>query len=377
MTTKKNQEEVDRRFMRRALALAARGRGRTRPNPMVGAVVVGHGKIVGEGFHPEAGKPHAEVFALREAGAKARGATMYVTLEPCSHTRKRTPPCAPALAQSGLRRVVVAMEDPNPDVSGSGIALLRKKGIVVRVGVMEREAKKLNEAYAHFVTAVRPFVTLKLAATLDGRVAAPDGSSRWISGERARTLVHRLRAEADAVLVGIGTVLADDPALTTRIKGKRDPLRIVLDGRLRVPLRSRLFHLDSNAPTVVAATSLASARKIRRIESLGGKVWVLPGRGGKVELSALMKRLAEEKVTSLLVEGGSRISGALLREGLVDRFLLFLSPKLMGGEDSRPLFSGKGARRLSEAIQLEDARVRRIGDDFLIEGVPRYPSSPR
>jgi diaminohydroxyphosphoribosylaminopyrimidine deaminase/5-amino-6-(5-phosphoribosylamino)uracil reductase len=174
--------------------------------------------------------------------------------------------------------------------------------------------------------------------------------------------------------VGIGTVLADDPALTVRIKGKRDPLRLVLDGRLRIPLRARILHLDSNAPTVVVTTSAASARKMRRIEALGGKVWMLPGRGGRIDLSALMKRLAEEKVTSLLVEGGSRISGALLREGLVDRFLLFFSPKLMGGEDACPLFAGKGARRLSEAIQLADARARRIGEDFLIEGVPRYPS---
>jgi len=362
--------------MRRALSLAARARGKTSPNPMVGAVVVRRGRIVGEGFHPAAGEPHAEVLALREAGERARGATLYVNLEPCCHLRKRTPPCTPMLIQSGLIRAVVAMEDPQREVSGRGIDLLRKNGILVEVGTMELEAKRLNAAYTHFVERGRPFVMLKVAATLDGWIAAPDGSSRWITGEKARRRVHRLRAEADAVLVGIGTVLADNPLLTARIRGRRDPIRIVLDTHLRIPLSARL--LESVGPrTIIATVEGSSSLRFSEIVGRGAEVWTLPERGGKVDLSALMERLAEEKVISLLVEGGSGLSAQMLRGGWIDRLLLFFAPKLMGGADARPIFEGRGAFRLSDAVRLEDLRIERLGEDLLLQGIPEMSAPDR
>lgn len=363
-----HQDERDRLFMQRALSLARRGRGRTSPNPMVGAVVVRKGKIVGEGLHPGSGQPHAEVFALKSAGTHTRGATLYVTLEPCCHTQKLTPPCVPTIVQSGLKRVIIGMKDPNPKVSGRGIAYLRKKKVEVNLGVLESEVRKLNEAYTHFVTTGQPFVILKIAATLDGRIAAPDGSSQWITGEKTRRFVHQLRSEVDAVVIGIGTLLVDDPMLTTRIKGGTDPLRIVLDSRLQVPPSARLFHTPSKAPTVIVTTPKASSEKSRMIQALGADVWTMPEQGGRVDLSAFIKRLSEEKIVSLMVEGGSQIAGAFLREGYVNKILFFLGAKLMGGEDAQAIFSGRGASTLAEAIALKNVRHQRMGDDLLVEG---------
>ena len=319
----------DVRWMRRALRLAGRGRGRTSPNPMVGAVVVRRGRAIGEGYHRQVGGPHAEVWALREAGAAARGATLYVTLEPCSH-HGRTPPCTDAIMQAGLARVVAGCVDPNPQVNGRGVRCLRGAGIEVEVGVMEAEARRLNEAYCKHIATGMPFVALKAAMSLDGKIATAAGESKWITGERARAAAHRLRARHDAVMVGVGTVLADDPELTVRKSRGRTPLRVVVDSRARTPPRARLLTADERAP-VIAVTRQAPRARVRRLERAGAEVWVVGSQRGKVELKGLMRRLGTEGVQSVLVEGGGTLGAGALAAGLVDRVYFFISPRIIGG----------------------------------------------
>lgn len=360
----------DARFMARAVELARRGLGRTSPNPPVGAVVVRDGRIVGEGWHRRAGGPHAEVVALRHAGAAARGATLYVTLEPCSHFG-RTPPCATAVIAARLRRVVVAVGDPNPRVRGRGLRALRAAGVRVDVGVLATEAGAVSAWFRHAVVRRRPYVILKLAASLDGRIATATGDARWVSGAPARRWVHELRNRVDAVMVGAGTVLADDPALTCRLRGGRDPLRVIVDGRLRVSADARVFRQRSTAPTVVATTEAASSARRRAIARTGAEILVLPGRAGRLRIPALLAALAARGVVSVLLEGGGDVAASALRDRAVDRILVVSAPLLIGG-DGRPMLGGLGVRRLARAPRLRDVRITRLGDDVLWDAAVQY-----
>ncbi|MCC6966163.1 MAG: bifunctional diaminohydroxyphosphoribosylaminopyrimidine deaminase/5-amino-6-(5-phosphoribosylamino)uracil reductase RibD [Nitrospira sp.] len=356
-----------------ALRLAAKGRGHTSPNPMVGAVVVNRGDMVGQGSHRKVGGPHAEVLALSQAGSRAKGGTLYVTLEPCSHLKKRTPPCVPLVITSGVRRVVVAMVDPNPQVRGRGIAQLKRAGIQVEVGCLEAEAQQLNETYIHWVQTGRPFTILKAGMTLDGQIATAGGESQWITGNEARMQTHRLRADVDAVLVGIGTVLRDDPQLTARTGddpdqlAPRQPLRVVVDSRLRIPLRAVVLQRQEHAHTVLATTRAAPVKKIERLQALGVDVLVLPNSGGNVNLTALWTRLGQLGVTSLLVEGGSELNAAVLRAGLPQRLMCFVAPLLLGGQEAKGLFGGISPRRLRDAVPLKNLRMEPVGRDMLIQ----------
>jgi diaminohydroxyphosphoribosylaminopyrimidine deaminase/5-amino-6-(5-phosphoribosylamino)uracil reductase len=355
--------------MKQALRLAERGRGRTSPNPMVGAIIVKGGRAVGKGYHARAGSPHAEILALQQAGERAKGGVLYVNLEPCTHFG-RTPPCAPRVIEAQLKKVVIGMEDPNPQVKGRGIRSLRRAGIEVEVGVLEEECRGLNEAFCKYIIEKKPFVVLKVASTLDGKIATRRGDSKWITGEVARRFVHRLRDHADGVLVGIGTVLRDDPKLTARIKGGRDPYRIVLDSRLRIPERASVFK-GSPSKVIIATTRKGSNVKRKSLERRGVRVLVLDSREGRVDLKACLKRLGAAGITTLLVEGGSQVNGSFLDEGAVDRFYCFFSPKWMGDPMAPDIFGGKGARDLKAAVRLHQVRWRRMGEDVLLEGYVR------
>ncbi len=360
-------------FMRGALREAAKGLGRTSPNPAVGAVLVKNGRVVARGHHARAGGPHAEVVAIRAAGARARGADLYTTLEPCDHYG-RTPPCSRAILEAGIARVFVGSSDPNPLVNGKGVARLRAAGVEVATGVLADACDALNAHWFRYIRDRRPYVTLKAAVTLDGRIATRTGDARWVTGEEARRWVHRLRDRVDAVLVGAGTARADDPLLTARLPGGRgrDPIRVVLDTDLRLPGRLRLLHPRSTAPTIVAHAS-------SRVRRLGPRVELLRcrrGRGG-VDLRDLLSKLAARGITHLLVEGGARVHARFLEEGLVDRIAVFVAPKL-AGSDGVPLAAGRGPARMADALRLEEVQVERMGDDVLVLGrpAPARPAHP-
>jgi diaminohydroxyphosphoribosylaminopyrimidine deaminase / 5-amino-6-(5-phosphoribosylamino)uracil reductase len=359
----------DEHFMRTALELAAQGRGTTSPNPMVGALVVRDGEVVGRGFHEFAGGPHAEVVAIDAAGAQARGAVLYVTLEPCNHTG-RTPPCTLKIVAAGIRRVVIAMPDPNPRVSGGGAEFLKAAGIEVTHGVCAEEARQLNEAFVKHVCTGRPFVIAKCAATLDGRIATRTGDSKWITGEAARAYVHELRHAVDAVLVGAGTVAADDPLLTARCSRRRpkDPLRIVLDTHLRIAPTARLLNHTSPADTVVVAGRGVPAEARRRIARKGVRVIEAETRAGRVDLGALVERLGAMGVASILVEGGGRVLASAFQAGIVDKVCFFYAPLILGGDDGVPICRGPGAEQIKDGIRLTRIRTRHFGDDVMIEG---------
>jgi len=366
----------DERWMKRALRLAEKGRGRTSPNPMVGAVLVKDGRVIGEGYHTKAGEAHAEILALRQAKEESKGATLYLNLEPCNHYGK-TPPCAPAVIEAGVRRVVVGMEDPNPLVKGKGFESLRKSGLDVEIGILENECRRLNEAFCKYILKKEPFVILKVAATLDGKMATRDGDSKWISGEASRRFVHRLRDQVDGVIVGIGTILKDDPMLTTRIKRGRDPYRVILDSRLRIPEDAKVIEI-SPSKTIVATTELAPKDKRERLEKKGVRILILDSKQSRVNLKTCLSRLGGMEMMSVLVEGGSQVNGAFLDEGLIDKFLLFLSPKLIGDKDAMGIFGGKGIASLREAISLNEFRMRRMRGDILLEGyiIPSLRATP-
>ncbi len=362
-----------------ALALASRAEGRTSPNPMVGAVVVRRGRVVGRGYHHRAGGPHAEVLALEQAGSAAAGATLILNLEPCCHYGK-TPPCTDAIIQARVARVVAGMRDPNPRVDGGGFEALRAAGIEVEVGVLEEACKRFNEEYVHFITTGRPFVILKLAASLDGRIATAKGASKWITGERARRHVHRLRSRVDAVMVGAGTVRADDPSLTVRLDDSpaRNPARVVVDSALGISPRAKVFSARAQARVIVATTPRASAKNERRVAATGATVVRVRARRGRVDLAALLARLAKLGITSVLVEGGSELATALWRAQLVDKLMLFLAPCILGG-DAVPAFGALEIPTLAQAVRLERAHVHRLDDDVLIEAFPaaRRPARAR
>jgi diaminohydroxyphosphoribosylaminopyrimidine deaminase/5-amino-6-(5-phosphoribosylamino)uracil reductase len=365
-------DPTDAAFMRRALELARRGEGRTSPNPMVGAVLVADGAIIGEGWHRAAGTPHAEVHALRAAGARAMGSTLYVTLEPCAH-HGRTPPCADAVAAAGIDRVVVAMPDPDSRVGGRGIERLRACGIAVDAGVLEEEARRLNEAYVLHRTLGRPFVTCKSAVTLDGRTAAADGTSQWITGAEARRDVHRLRSRSDAIAVGIGTVLADDPSLTVRGVPSRlagpPPLRVVVDTGGRTPLRAQV--LSDEAPTLVVVSEDADPDTVERLRWAGADVLSVPSDGGKIVVPVMLAALGSRGIVSLLLEGGPRLAGGFVSAGCVDRFVFYVAPKLLGGPETSGAIEGWAAPSIGAAASLEIESVRRLGDDLRIIARPR------
>ncbi|MEW6388105.1 MAG: bifunctional diaminohydroxyphosphoribosylaminopyrimidine deaminase/5-amino-6-(5-phosphoribosylamino)uracil reductase RibD [Thermodesulfobacteriota bacterium] len=360
---------ADTAYMKTALRLAAKGAGRVSPNPMVGAVVVRQGEVVGRGYHRRVGGAHGEVEALRDAGEKARGATLYVTLEPCNH-QGRTPPCTQAVLQAGIRRVVIAALDPNPQVTGGGAAFLAAQGLKVEIGLLEAEARRLNEAWFKWVLTGLPLVIAKAACSLDGRIATAGGESQWLTGEAARAFGHRLRHQADAILVGRGTVRADDPQLTARLpRGRgRDPIRLVLDSRLRLPLTARILHLESPAPTWVACTEAAPKKKIQDIEKLGAEVLVLPEEHGRVALKPLLTLLGQRQVQSLLVEGGAETLGAFFDQRLVDKFYFFYAPKILGGRQALSVVGGEGVVHLAEAHQARELTMRKLGPDLLISG---------
>jgi diaminohydroxyphosphoribosylaminopyrimidine deaminase / 5-amino-6-(5-phosphoribosylamino)uracil reductase len=372
---------VDEEVMRRCLDLARRGEGRTAPNPMVGCIIVDRrGRVVAEGWHQRAGGPHAEVTALARAGGKVPGGTLYTTLEPCRH-RGQTPPCAPMVAQSGIVRVVVGMEDPIAEHAG-GASWLGRQGLRVAKGVLRAEVEELNRAFMIWVRKGRPWFTLKAAATADGKVATWRGESKWVTGKDARHEGHRLRDSHDAILVGVGTALADDPELTVRgLKGGRDPLRVVLDSSLRLPTGAALLkargtgHGRARARVIVATTRAAPPVRERRLQVAGAEVWRLPARGGRIDLQALARRLAAERVTSVLVEGGPTVHGSFLEAGLADEVRLFLAPSVVGGQGRRiaPSWAGgRGVDRLADARKLRFVgEPRRVGDDLLLTLRPR------
>ncbi len=361
-----NTDEV---FMRRAVDLALRARGRTSPNPVVGAVIVRDGRVLGEGYHRRAGLPHAEIEALRKAAQPVRGATVYVNLEPCSHYG-RTPPCAQALIEAGVARVVIGMTDPNPQVRGRGIRRLRRAGIAVTTGVLKALCQRTNEDFAVAIRTGLPFVTLKLAASLDGRIAAASGDARWISGAASRRTVHELRNHVDAILVGAETVLADDPQLTCRIRGGRDPLRVILDGRLRISPQAQVCHLSSKAATVIATTRRAAQLRGAAFERTGVEILALPGKRGKILLRPVLEALAQRGAKHVLIEGGGQVAAAALREGLVHKLVFFYGAVLLGG-DGRSMLAPLGIGRVAEGIKLHTMQVDRSGNDVVVSGYIR------
>ena len=367
----------DRRFMAHALELASRGRGLTSPNPMVGAVVADAGRVVGEGFHVRSGGPHAEVEALREAGARARRATLYVTLEPCHHWGK-TPPCVDAILAAGIRRVVAAARDPNPRVRGGGTEALRAAGIAVVSGCLEEEAIAVNRVFFTAMERGRPHVTLKCAMTLDGKIAAFDGSARWITGADARRLAHRLRSESDAVMIGIGTALADDPALTVRLDPPwpREPLRVVVDSRARLPLGARLIDAGDPSRVVVAVTDAAPVAHVAALEARGVTVLACKSHDGRVDPVDLCARLFTMDVIGVLLEGGSDLNWAFIEAGLVDRVAIFIAPMLIGGEGAPTAIGGHGLA-LPQALRLIGVHVRQVGQDWFIEADVARPADSR
>ncbi|MCL2766590.1 MAG: bifunctional diaminohydroxyphosphoribosylaminopyrimidine deaminase/5-amino-6-(5-phosphoribosylamino)uracil reductase RibD [Peptococcaceae bacterium] len=366
---------MDNNFMRIALELAERAQGRTSPNPLVGAVVVKDGRVIGQGYHTMAGAPHAEIVALEEAGDDARGATVYVNLEPCCH-RGRTGPCTQALLSAGVSRVVVAMGDPNPLVSGEGLRQLREGGVEVITGVLEEEAIALNEVFIKFITTKRPFVVSKAAMSIDGKIATYTGQSQWITGAAARAYGHQLRDRYDAILVGRGTVLADNPSLTTRLEHGvgRDPVRIILDSGANTSPEAKVISLDSPAPTIIAATTSANSRKISSLERAGAQV-LITNEGSRVELYSLMRKLAGMNITSVLIEGGAQVHGAAFEARIVDKVVWFIAPRIIGGDNAPGPVGGQGSNYLAETPYLDQEKITRLGDDICIESRVTYPSN--
>lgn len=359
----------DLAYMRMALALARKGLGKTSPNPCVGAVVVREGRVVGRGWHRRAGEPHAEINALTEAGELAAGATIYVTLEPCHH-QGRTPPCSAAILAAGLRRVVFGMSDPNP-VAGGGGAYLADHGLEVLPGVLAPECRRLNLPFCKRVTTGRPWVLLKAAVSLDGRIATAAGRSKWITGEPARRVVHRLRCQSDAILVGAGTVLADDPSLTTRLPGRRgrDPLRVILDSRLQTPATARVVAHHSAAATWIFCGPEVEPARRRQLQRPGveiRRVGLAPD--GGLRLTEVLDQLGAAGITTLLVEGGGRVHGSFLRQALADEVAFFIAPLLIGG-DGIAVVGALGLEQLDQAPRLHEVRRRRCGEDLLVRGL--------
>jgi diaminohydroxyphosphoribosylaminopyrimidine deaminase/5-amino-6-(5-phosphoribosylamino)uracil reductase len=355
--------------MERALSLARLAVGSTSPNPAVGAVIARDGVIIGEGYTQPPGSAHAEVLALRQAGNRARGAAMYVTLEPCCHFG-RTPPCTQAIIDGGIAEVHIATLDPNPLVSGGGKAALEGAGIKTLLGEHEEEARELNDAYVKYITSGLPFVTVKFAMSLDGKIATGTGDSKWISGEESREYVHRLRRASDAIMVGVNTVIADDPQLTARdsLEGgeRKQPIRVIVDSKVRTPLTARLF--SESGETIIATTDTAAPDRVKKLKEAGAEVVELSSREGLVDLEELLAGLGRREITSVLVEGGSTLLGSLFEQGLVDKVIVFVAPVIIGGREAKLAVGGKGAERITQALRFSHVKVERFGDDVMIVG---------
>jgi len=373
----------DLKYMKRALALAERGLGRTSPNPAVGALVVVNDEVIAEGFHRAAGEPHAEIVALGEAGQRAAGAELYVTLEPCS-TYGRTPPCTDAIIAAEISRVVYTCQDCDPSNAGCAEQILSAAGIETVTGVLEQEARRLNEAFCKHKNTGYPFVTVKLAGTLDGKIATRDGDARWITGKEAREFVHILRDRSDAVMVGRGTVAADDPALTTRTDRpeSRDAVRVVVDTHAQTPPTAQVIHVESDAPCLIAVAEPEvggdeAQERVAKLEQAGAEIIYVPEKEGRVDLSELMCQLGSRDIMSVLVEGGSRLVGGLLEEGLVDKLLFFYAPKILGDDQALSAISGMKAESICDARSVRVHRVEQIGADILVTAYLCSPDSVR
>ncbi len=368
----------DLQHMRRAIELAWQGRGWTSPNPMVGAVLVRDGVIVGEGFHPQVGKPHAEIYALDAAGPEAQGATMYVSLEPCAH-QGRTPPCVERVIESGVSRVVIATEDPNPLVAGRGIQMLKAAGITVELGVCEEEARQLNERFFKYIRTRRPFVSIKTGMSLDGKIATASGESQWITNNDSRGYVQILRATYDAVMVGVNTVVQDNPRLTCRLPGGRQPVKIIIDSMGRTPTTANLFlkqgtsSLKSN--TIICVGQRAPEDRLRALRAAGAEILVCPDGvfnvDTHIDLARLMPLLGKREITSILIEGGGTLNAAALEAGVVDKVYVFVAPKIIGGMGAPTMVEGSGVTLLEEAVQLHRMTCTPMGGDFLLEAYTR------
>ncbi len=356
--------------MRRAISLAEKARGKTSPNPMVGAVVVRSGKIVGEGFHTRAGQPHAEIVALRKAGDKARSADLYVNLEPCCHFG-RTPPCIDAIIQAGIKRVFVGMKDPNKLVSGKGLRFLKAQGVNIFQDVLKEECMKLNESFMKVMNTGMPFVIMKTAMSLDGKIATRSGDSRWISGERARKHVHRIRSQVDAIMVGTETVLKDNPRLTCRLKGKiKHPVRVVLDRKNRIPLAARVFNNSRTQKVIYVTGPDISSRRLKTLTDK--KVEILKVKVSKngFNIKHLLKELVNWDINSILIEGGGELNASVVKTGSVDRIVTFISPLLIGGTQATGFLGGTGVMKVRGAMRLKDIKVTNIGEDLMVEATP-------
>ena len=360
---------TDQEYMKIALELAEKARGHTSPNPLVGCVIVSpSGEIVGRGYHHKAGQPHAEINAMADAGDKVKGATAYVTLEPCSHWG-RTGPCCEALIKAGIKKVVAAADDPNPRVSGRGFARLREAGVEVVRGVLAKEANRQNEVFMKWMTTGRHFVVMKYAMTLDGKIATASGDAKWISNEKSRTYTHYLRSIYDAILVGKNTVRNDDPSLTVRLVEGKNPLRIVLDSRCELPLDRKVFR-DGAADTLVVTGPAADPQKVAVLEALPHvKVMTVPEKDGQVDLGTLLDNLGRQEITSVLVEGGSEVHGAFLDQKLVDRVYAFVAPSLIGGRKNLTAVGGQGASAMDQRVTLQEVQIKTFDTDVLVTGV--------
>jgi diaminohydroxyphosphoribosylaminopyrimidine deaminase/5-amino-6-(5-phosphoribosylamino)uracil reductase len=359
---------MDAKYMKRALELAKKGIGYTSPNPLVGAVIVKHGRIIGEGYHMSYGGNHAEVNAFLNATEDVRGATMYVTLEPCSHYGK-TPPCANAIVEKGIKKVVIGLLDPNPLVAGKGIKILRDKGIEV-VESKSIEAASINEIFLKYIVTGLPFCILKTAMTLDGKIACYTGNSKWITNELSRKYVHELRHRVSAIMVGIGTVMADDPLLTTRLENAegKDAIRIIVDSSARIPLEAKILHVKSKAKTILVTTEKADGDKLKVLEGMGIDIIITPLKNDGVDLTYLMKKLGERKIDSVLLEGGSELNYSALQEGIVDKINAFIAPKIIGGNTAKTSIGGIGKATMEEAILIRNIEIHNFGTDIMIEG---------
>ncbi|MEG6586007.1 bifunctional diaminohydroxyphosphoribosylaminopyrimidine deaminase/5-amino-6-(5-phosphoribosylamino)uracil reductase RibD [Dendrosporobacter sp. 1207_IL3150] len=356
---------MDEQYMRQALHISQYAIGRTSPNPLVGAVIVKDGRVVGQGWHKQAGTPHAEIHALAQAGELSKGSTIYVTLEPCSH-HGRTGPCTDALINAGIARAVIAMTDPNPLVAGKGIEKLRDAGIRISEGVLAADAAKINEVFLKWISCKIPFVALKTAMTLDGKIATHTGNSKWITGAKSRQRVHEYRDTYDAIMTGVGTVIEDNPELTTRLETKgKNPTRIIVDSKGRIPLNSKII-TDKSAPTIIAVTAQAAADKIKSLEAEGIEVIIVSEKNGRVDLSRLLRELGNRRLTSILLEGGAELNASMLNENLVDKIHCFIAPKIIGGSSAPGPVGGQGVATLDYAYLLEDINSEVIDDDILI-----------
>lgn len=362
------KENTDEKYMKEALKLALLGKGFVNPNPLVGAVIVKNGKIIGKGYHRFFGGAHAEVYALREAGDNAQGADLYVTLEPCSHYGK-TPPCAKAIVEAGIKKVVIGSVDPNPLVSGRGVKILRDENIEVVTGVMEREAVKINEIFMSYIKSKLPFVILKSGVTLDGKIATVSGESKWITGEKSRLKVHKMRNRVMAIMVGVGTVILDDPLLTTRLEEKcKSPKAVIVDSKLRVPVESQIFKTSREREIIIACTEKFDKVKAESLKAMGVNIVVCPeNKEGRVDLKYLTKKLGEMGIDSVLVEGGSELNFSALKSGIVNKVIYFIAPKILGGKNAKTSVEGYGIENISDSIKLKDICAENVGEDIMIQ----------